>query len=218
MARKTTIENITSILWDYNGTLLNDTHACVDSMNQLLEKRKIPKLKLDHYRNIFTFPVKQYYEKAGFDFSVENFETPAIEFIKLYNRELPSIRLFDEVINILEFFRIRKINQYIISAMKQEDLKESVEHQGITAFFNEIRGIDDHYADGKIHTAKALVESHGLKPKNICLIGDTLHDDEVGRSLGCEVILVASGHQSSKRLKKSGRPVINSLSELQKIF
>lgn len=212
------LKDINNILWDYNGTLLNDTHLCIDSINSLLRKRNLPGLDIDRYRQIFTFPVKKYYERAGFDFSVENFEAPAIEFINIYNNALPHIELFGEVTSVLEYFRIKKIDQYIISAMKQEDLWQSAAHQGIEEYFKEIRGINDHYANGKILTAKALVNSHGLKPENTCLIGDTLHDNEVGLSLGCEVILVANGHQSRERLEKSGRRVVNNLSGLKKLL
>ena len=64
------------ILWDWNGTLLDDAWLCVDVMNSMLTERKLQPLTLQRYRDIFSFPVKDYYLLLGFDFEKEPFETP----------------------------------------------------------------------------------------------------------------------------------------------
>ena len=56
------------IIWDWNGTLLNDVDACVDSMNNMLNKRARTNITQEYYKSIFTFPVQKYYEKLEFDF------------------------------------------------------------------------------------------------------------------------------------------------------
>ena len=53
-------------VWDWNGTLLDDVQVCVDTMNAMLEKRGLPLLDTARYREIFTFPVQEYYRAAGF--------------------------------------------------------------------------------------------------------------------------------------------------------
>ncbi|MCK4288095.1 MAG: HAD hydrolase-like protein, partial [Bacteroidales bacterium] len=62
---------IKTIIWDWNGTLLNDIDICINSINILLEHRNIENLTKEIYKEIFTFPVKDYYSKAGFDFTKE---------------------------------------------------------------------------------------------------------------------------------------------------
>ena len=64
---------IETIIWDWNGTLLNDLRLCVKTINSLLEKRSLPVLTTSSYKEVFSFPVKDYYEKVGFDFSKEDF-------------------------------------------------------------------------------------------------------------------------------------------------
>ena len=65
---------MTRILWDWNGTLLDDTEISRGVLNGLLSRRGLPTVSLERYREIFTFPIIDYYRKAGFDFSVEPYE------------------------------------------------------------------------------------------------------------------------------------------------
>ncbi|HBL83341.1 MAG: hypothetical protein A2Y17_05365 [Clostridiales bacterium GWF2_38_85] len=48
----------THIIWDFNGTILNDVDAGIKSINTLLARRQLPLLEsVDAYKNIFTFPI-----------------------------------------------------------------------------------------------------------------------------------------------------------------
>ena len=60
------------IIWDWNGTLLNDAWLFVDIMNGVLSNRKLPLITVDDYRKLFCFPVKDYYKKLGFDLENES--------------------------------------------------------------------------------------------------------------------------------------------------
>ena len=70
----TNILNYNHIIWDWNGTLLNDNWLCVDVINTLLKKRGMPLTTLNTYKEIFVFPVIEYYHKLGFEFTDESFE------------------------------------------------------------------------------------------------------------------------------------------------
>jgi len=97
----------------------------------MLKKRNKELMTLEKYRKIFTFPVKEYYEKAGFDFSKEDFEKPAIEFIDIYTEKLVGAPLFENTEVVLDFFKQKDFFQYIISAMEQKSLVKSVEERNI---------------------------------------------------------------------------------------
>jgi len=98
------MEGVDTIIWDWNGTLLNDVDICIDTMNQLLGKRKYKPLNKYRYLEIFTFPVRNYYSKAGFNFSSEPFDKIAIEFIDIYQEKLKSASVFPEVRYVLRSF------------------------------------------------------------------------------------------------------------------
>ena len=94
------------IIWDWNGTLLDDTRMAVRTMNQMLKQRGLPALTVDHYKSVFTFPVKDYYQKIGFDFQAEPFEVPALEFIDLYNSQLKDCSLHFDTLKVLNHFSV----------------------------------------------------------------------------------------------------------------
>ncbi|MCB0807206.1 MAG: HAD family hydrolase [Bacteroidales bacterium] len=203
-----------NILWDWNGTLLNDMHICIDCINQLLTFRNLPVLQPEKYREIFTFPVRDYYVTAGFDFSDEPFDKVAIQFIDQYRVKLPEAALFPEVKKVLEKLRSDGYRQFIVSAMEQDFLEETVQHHGIDRYFEEIHGIRNHYADGKFESAIDLIRSQHLDKNNTLFIGDTLHDYEVAEKAGIRCVLISHGHQSRNRLLKAGVPVIDKLEEI----
>ncbi len=212
------LKRYTTLIWDWNGTLLNDVEICISSMNKLLTRRRLPPLDTEKYRQIFTFPVREYYVKAGFDFTSEPFETPAIQFIDNYRASLPDATLQEGAKEALMFFRERKLDQSVLSVMEQQLLINSVRGFGIEDFFGRISGIDNHYGNGKKELALRTLKEVKERKENILLIGDTLHDHEVAYATGIDCILVAHGHQSPDRLSTSGRKVVNNFSELLSLF
>ena len=59
------------IIWDWNGTLIDDTWMCIEVINELLVKYSKQTLTLETYHKVFDFPVKTYYERIGFDFETK---------------------------------------------------------------------------------------------------------------------------------------------------
>ena len=200
------------IIWDWNGTLLNDVELCVSCMNVLLSKRRIPQLTVERYRDIFTFPVKEYYRKAGFDFQQEDFEVPAMEFIKLYYQALPQAGLFSCIENVLETFQKKDLHQLVLSAMEHDSLVDSLKSKGIFNYFKKVSGITNHYAHSKLEIGQELLAAEPFEKEEMLLIGDTLHDLDVARELGVDCVLVARGHQSKERLLKKTAWVFDELS------
>jgi phosphoglycolate phosphatase len=206
------------IFWDWNGTLLDDVDVCLQAMNILLKKRNMSLLDKKQYRDVFDFPVKKYYSKVGFDFDSEPFEIPAIEFIDEYKKLLPKSKLFDDVVETLQYFSNLGFFQFIVSAMERNALYDSVISCRIEHFFEDIHGIKDNYANGKLHLFEELIEEKKLETSKILMIGDTIHDFEIAHKLGIDVILVSRGHQSNERLIASGGKVVNSLKNISTDF
>ena len=212
------LKHKTTIIWDWNGTLLNDAHFCVMCMNKVLIKRNIPQIDIDQYRNFFTFPVKKYYEAIGFDFEKENFEVPAMEFINQYYSHLSEADLHPCATDVLEFFKKSGTKQLVLSAMEHENLIVSLTDKGIINFFDEISGINDHYAHSKLEMGIDLIKKAGVSVDKTLMIGDTLHDLEVASGLGIDCILVANGHQSKERLLKETPNVFSKLEDVTNLF
>ncbi len=200
--------SFSAVIWDWNGTLLNDVEHSMNSMNLMLSERNLPLLTVERYRKIFTFPVQDYYQKIGFDFSREDFNIVGAGFIDLYNAGVfENAKPFTEVKPLLESIRRKGIRQYILSAMMEDHLIGHLKNYKLDVFFDEIAGIDDVLAAGKIERGRKLLSKLPYSPERICFIGDTLHDYEVAEELGCSAALIAQGHQDYQRLKKSGAEV-----------
>ncbi|MFH1118663.1 MAG: HAD hydrolase-like protein [Bacteroidota bacterium] len=207
-----------NIIWDWNGTLLNDLEVCVDSINRLLNKRELSPVSIPRYLDIFTFPVIDYYTAAGFDFSEEPFETVAVEFMDHYLRNVRTARLHSCVEDTLKYLKDTGHTQIILSAMEQMELIKLVKELRIDDYFNYIFGMNNHLAHGKLSLAHSAFRITGFRRNETCLIGDTLHDAEVAKELGIHCLLIADGHQSEERLKASGYQVIRNLREVNRIF
>ncbi len=187
-------------------------------MNQMLNKRNYPLLKADRYREIFTFPVRDYYGKAGVDFAEHEWDEVAMEFIDNYRINVAGAKINPEALAILKLLSARNIRQFILSAMEQEFLTETINHRLDKNIFEEIVGLNNHYAHTKVENAKLLVDKLGLPKNEILMIGDTLHDHEVAESVGIGCLLFSGGHQSRKRLESSGAAIIDSLAEITELF
>ncbi len=207
-----------AIIWDWNGTLLDDTEICVECMNKLLEARDLDLLDKDRYRRIFTFPVKEYYAEAGFDFQKEDFEIPAMEFIRLYHQHLSEASLFPCVSEVLQYVKNKGFYQAVLSAMEHESLVISLTDKGVYPFFDAVTGIDDHYAHSKLDVGRKLVSTIPFRKQEMLFIGDSLHDLEVAEALEMDCILVANGHQSKKRLLERTSEVVDKLADVLDIL
>lgn len=211
-------EKYTTIIWDWNGTLLNDLNVSIESMNMLLIKRQLPQLTKEHYKEVFGFPVIDYYQKLGFDFGKEAWENVAAEFMQAYHNKESTFELYEDAITTLEELKRKGYSQYILSAMKTASIEKMLKNYGIINYFDGIYGLDHHYADGKVEKGRDLLKNEQLSPQECILCGDTIHDAEVSKKLGLNCILICDGHQSVERLEATKYPVIQRLSELTNKF
>ncbi len=208
------IENYKHIIWDWNGTIINDVNLSMELINELLSARRLRMLNVEEYREIFTIPVKNYYAKLGFDFSKESFEIVGKEWMDGYERRKFECGLYNGIIDLLNKINQLGIGQSILSAYSQHTLEEMVEHHGLKKYFTHVVGLDNIYAASKLHLGKDLMKWLGNGKGETLLIGDTEHDYEVAAEIGADCVLIANGHQSKEKLEKLGAMVIQSLSEL----
>ncbi|MCG8412545.1 MAG: HAD hydrolase-like protein [Bacteroidales bacterium] len=200
------------IIWDWNGTLLNDVEACVKTINILLERRNMMCINANRYRKIFTFPVQDYYKSLGFDFEKEPFEELSLEYISLYNEISKESALHNRSIEVLKKLRNQNIKQIILSASEQKSLEQQVKEREIDSYFDSLIGLDNIYAKSKLQNGIDYVNQSKLNPKNIYFVGDTFHDYEVSKEIGCKCILINKGHQDLELHKNL--TIVDDLSQL----
>lgn len=202
------------ILWDWNGTLLDDRWLAVETINGMLGRRGMQLIGVEDYLAHFDFPVVDYYRRLGFDFQREAFEVVAHEFIADYESRRFECRLHPDALPALESAREARMPQSLLSATRQDSLFQFVDFFGLAAYFEELAGLSDHYAHGKVERGRLWLRHQELDPADVLMIGDTRHDHEVAAALGMDCLLVAHGHQPRVRLEACGAPVYDSLKEI----
>jgi len=212
------IKQYKHIIWDWNGTLFDDAHLCLEVLNAMMGERDLSLITLESYRENFRFPVIDYYVDLGFDFDAEDFDDVANEYIALYNSRRCECKLREGSIEVLQAIEKAGLKQSILSAYHQDLLEQVVEYFDITGFFTNICGLGDYYANCKIDLGKKLIETTGLEKNDVLLVGDTVHDFEVAEKIGCDCVLLTDGHQSEEKLKSCGTEVLKSIEEVTKIW
>jgi len=207
------MKKIETIFWDWNGTLLDDVRECLGIINVSLRKRSLKELTIEDYLEMFEFPVRNYYEKIGFDFTRESFEEAGQEYIEAYARLMFNCSLQNGAVHALETARNMGLNQFVLSALNHEALEQCINKYDLDQFFTEIRGLSDSYAHSKIELGIHLLKDVGCDSSSALMIGDTVHDYETASAMGVQCILVTSGHNSLERLQNCGVPVFSDLSE-----
>lgn len=211
-------KNIKYIIWDWNGTLFNDVELGVSIINNLLKNNNLPQITYNYYRDIFTFPVQEYYKTAGFDFSKISFEVLGKMFMDQYEKRKYEMNLFDGVTDILELARSKGIRQSVLSAYKHDTLVDILEHYKISGFFETVSGLDNIYAGSKEHLGIELRKQIPYEKEEILLVGDTLHDADVAEKINVKCVLISNGHQSPERLKANGNLVLSDINELRNLI
>ena len=212
------MNNYKHIIWDWNGTLLNDVGLCVDIINGVLSKRNLDILTLDKYKDIFTFPIKDYYQKAGFDFTQYTFEEVGQEWMSEYENRKKECLLHKNVEDTLILLKQKNIGQSVLSAYPHNTLIEIISHFNLNNFFSYIIGLDNIYATSKVDLGKDLMKKISNGKEKTLLVGDTEHDYEVAKEIGADCALVANGHQSKEKLLTCNVPVFDSLEEFSSAF
>ena len=203
------------LIWDWNGTLLDDAWLCREIMNGQLRKRGLPTLSAERYEAIFDFPVEGYYRKVGFDWNKESFEEAGTEFIVEYEKRKTECRLQVGAKELLKRVESAGLSQAVLSAYSHGSLEKSLGHFGVRSHFKSVAGSRNHYAEGKVeHGLRMLQELH-VSPSETLLIGDTTHDAEVAHAMGVGCVLIPCGHNSRDRLARCRAEVVNGLGELR---
>lgn len=201
------IKSKSHIIWDWNGTLLDDLHHAVNIINQILVDHHLKPTSRAEYQESFTFPVRNYYQKLGFNFEQHSFESISHRFVETYMKTVLHCRMFQHSLPLLQVAVDHDLVQSILSASDQDSLNFVVKNYKIEDFFDHVMGIEDKLATSKLHKGKELIQKSLIPASETLLIGDTEHDLEVGQELGVEVVLIAHGHNSLQRLQKKHHQV-----------
>lgn len=207
------------IIWDWNGTLFNDVDLCVESINYLLSLQHLPQLSnKEAYQKVFRFPIIEYYQALGFDFTKYSFDDLAIKYMEYYQPRSLACSLYEHAQECLQYFHNKGYRQILLSASKKIYLMNQLKQFPIRDMFEQILALDNIHAYSKAELALNYMKQHSVSSKNFIFIGDSVHDYEVAQAVNASCILVANGHEHKERLQKTNAIIVNHIGEVQKII
>ncbi len=204
----------THLVWDFNGTVLDDVRHGINCVNPMLRSRGLPVIPdVETYRELFDFPIEDYYRRLGFDFEKEDYHTVlAPEWVARYVAGEGDCPLNRGVKETVEAVSALGVEQMILSASRLEQLRRQLAGLGLADAFSEVLGLDNIHAYSKVHLAEAWREKHpDARP---LFFGDTVHDAAVARAIGADCVLFTGGHQSRARLSACGVPLIDRIEDV----
>ena len=203
----------THLIWDFNGTVLDDVAVGIESANALLKRCELAAIpSADAYRALFGFPIRTYYERLGVDFSKTPFEMLAPIWVEEYLSRADRAELNIGVRETISRVKALGIPQILLSATEIGMLKKQLSALEIENCFDEILGLDNIHAASKEKLAQEWCLAHpSAKP---LFLGDTDHDFEVATAAEQDCVLFSGGHQAKARLERTGAPVIERISDV----
>ncbi|MBQ7886982.1 MAG: HAD family hydrolase [Clostridia bacterium] len=206
------------IIWDFNGTLLQDAQLGVDCDNHVFDALGLPSITLEDYRAHMTMPVRDFYTALGVDLNVYKYETISRIWLDMFNEHAVSVGLVDGALESIARLKALGFTQSILSASYEKSLVEQCQALGLVEYMAVISGLGDESAQKKTDIGKAQLAQLGLRGEDCVLVGDMVADSELAGALGTQCVLVPWGHNNEERLQRTGRRVARSFEELEEIL
>ncbi|RRO14864.1 HAD family hydrolase [Saccharopolyspora rhizosphaerae] len=203
------------IVWDWNGTLLDDNHAVVSAVNTVCTSFDREHIDIDEWRAIYSRPLRTCYERL---LRCEITEDDWARVDKLYHvayRDLlDTCGMTEGVPHVLQDWAATGRSQSLLSMWFHDELVELVTARGLHELFDRMDGLRSAVGGGsKEEHLRAHLAAQELDPAEVVLIGDVLDDAHAAERAGARCVLVTTGVMDRAKLEGSGYPVVDSLPE-----
>ncbi len=208
------------VVWDWNGTLLNDLEQVVRSVNAALAEFDAGPITADDYRSGYTRPVVRFYEHL-LARSVTKSEWQRLDriFHDAYREALADADLAPDARAAIELVEAAGGTQSLLSMFPHDELVIVLEEKGISEKLLAIDGLQEAGGGRKYGSLVRHLEHVAAKlgghvdPTTVVMIGDALDDADAAQGLGIRCVLYASGSHHRDELEATGHPVADSLVE-----
>jgi phosphoglycolate phosphatase len=206
--------DIKHVIFDWNGTLLDDLTLAVSCIHDLTREAFNRETTVEIYQALFRFPIREFYSALGFTMGDEDFRLLMTRYLNRFDTQSLSCPMHDGVLEATGLMREAGIRLSVLSASHPAVLDAGLSRRGLRDRFEHVCGLTDGLAVGKLDLARSLQNQLALKPSEVAYVGDTVHDADVAAAIGWRGILFAGGHQTRATLERADVPVIQHLREL----
>ncbi len=202
---------MTHIVWDWNGTLLDDLTLVVTATNASLASLGGGPVTAEEHRRDFRRPIDAYYSGVlGRELHPDDFAKVDSVFHATYTDGLGTCVLSADALTSLRSWRG---TQSLLSLWFHDQLVPTVDRYALTAYFRRVDGLRAAVGGGhKAPHLAAHLAALDLDGPDCLLIGDSVDDAVAAASVGARCVLYAGGFTDRDRLAEVGVPVVDSLS------
>ncbi|MBX7265104.1 HAD family hydrolase [Micromonospora sp. Llam7] len=200
------------LVWDWNGTLLNDLDLVVACTNAVFASEGGPTVTADEHRVRFRRPIADYYaEVLGRAVDDEAFGRLDKIFHDAYRLGLTTCALAHDALDAMAAW---PGSQSLLSMWFHDELVPAVRTYGLTGRFARVDGLRAQVGgDRKAESLARHLDELGVDGGSVVLIGDSVDDADAALSVGGRAVLYAGGFTARARLRSSGHPVADTLTE-----
>jgi len=206
----------THLVWDWNGTLLDDLHLVVSATNVAFESVGGRAVDADEHRARYRRPVAEFYAEM-LERAIDEQEFGRLDklFHDTYRLGLTSMTLAADAMTAIKSW---PGSQSLLSMWFHSELVPAVETYGLAGVFTRVDGLRTEIGGHlkAAHLAAHLAEL-GVPGDQVVMIGDSLDDAAAADSVGAGVVLYSGGFTHPDKLRASGRPVADTLLEAVEI-
>ncbi|WP_327315452.1 HAD family hydrolase [Streptomyces sp. NBC_01235] len=203
------------IVWDWNGTLLNDNDAIIGATNAAFAELGLEPLTLERYRALYCVPVPKFYERLMGRLPTDaEWEVMDEIFHRYYAEHRVRCGLTEGVVELLTGWRSAGHSQSLLSMYVHEELVPLVRGFGIEPHFVRVDGRTGPSGGSKAeHMVRHLKALAGIEPTRTVVIGDAADDAVAALHVGARAVLYTGGSHSRASLEGVGVPVVDTLEE-----
>ncbi|MEN8650082.1 HAD family hydrolase [Streptomyces sp. 21So2-11] len=205
----------THLVWDWNGTLLDDISAVIGATNAAFAEIGLESITLARYRELYCVPIPLFYERLmGRLPTDEEWEVMDEAFHRHYTAYRIGCALTEGVEELLREWRSAGRSQSLLSMYGHEELVPVVRGYGIEPHFVRVEGRTGPSGGSKAaHMARHLAALCDVGPEGVVVIGDTVDDAVAAAHVGARAVLYTGGSHSRGSLEVAGVPVVDTLAE-----
>ncbi|MGW2622509.1 HAD family hydrolase [Micromonospora taraxaci] len=200
------------LVWDWNGTLLNDLSLVVSATNVVFASLGGPTVTPDEHRVRFRRPIAEYYaEVLGQAVDADEFGRLDRIFHDAYRTGLTTCELAADARTAMAAW---PGSQSLLSMWFHEELVPAVHTYGLTGHFARVDGLRATVGgDRKAESLKLHLAELGVDGTSVVLIGDSIDDADAATAVGGRAVLYTGGFTDPARLRASGHPVADTLTD-----
>ncbi|MFI8963673.1 HAD family hydrolase [Streptomyces sp. NPDC053493] len=203
------------LVWDWNGTLLDDIAAVIGATNAAFAELGLEAITLERYRDLYTVPVPKFYERLmGRLPTDEEWVVMDGAFHRHYWARAENCGLTAGAAELLAARQASGSTQSLLSLAPHEELIPLVRRHGIAERFLRVDGRLDRSTEGKSgHMVRHLAALEGVPAERVVVIGDAADDAVAAAYVGAKAVLYTGGSPSRASLARVGVPVVDTLAE-----